>query len=543
MNCRFLIRNIIVILFVLLFNFCYAQNQFIIDSLQIEVKNAKEDYEKSAILLRLSGLYFRSDFNLSIKYAEDALNILGNDKKSVHYNRALRTLGNSHLFAGNYDESLKYLFESQELAIVLEDQFELFAIYVSIAAVYDRLGNFDESLSYNFKALGVYNSSNDDKNSAKMDAGVISLYNNIGNIYLSKNQLKEAEVYYQKGLALCSENTENIIIASISNNLGKVKNRQNDIDSALYYFNKSKEIREKTNDKSGLAQSYNVLSEFYFGHKQNQLSIEYGLKSYNLGVEVGSLPTQKAAAEILSAIYDSTGAYEKAYNYYKIFKQISDSIINENTISELSRLKFMNEQVVIDNQRLKEKQRAKTRNTVIILILLAVIIIISFFLIVSRFHQKRVMLEKKEIENSVVHKKKELATNVLYLLKKNETLESVTKKLLDVKNKVTVENRNSIQKIIFELQTEIDRESWKEFEYRFQDVHLDFYKKLQESFPELTPSERKLAAFLKLNMTSKEISVVTGQSVRSLEVARYRLRKKLGITNQDTNLVNFLSEF
>jgi len=93
-----------------------------------------------------------------------------------------------------------------------------------------------------------------------------------------------------------------------------------------------------------------------------------------------------------------------------------------------------------------------------------------------------------------------------------------------------------------ELENEIDTNSWKEFELRFQDVHQNFYEKLQKLFPDLTPSERKLAAFLKLNMSSKEISVITGQSIRSLEVARYRLRKKLGITNQDVNLIGFLSD-
>ena len=83
-------------------------------------------------------------------------------------------------------------------------------------------------------------------------------------------------------------------------------------------------------------------------------------------------------------------------------------------------------------------------------------------------------------------------------------------------------------------------EVWEEFEYRFQNVHEEFYQNLKKKFPDLTPAEIKLAAFLRLNMNTKEIASITNQSVNSLETARYRLRKKLGITNQEVNLVNFL---
>ena len=60
-------------------------------------------------------------------------------------------------------------------------------------------------------------------------------------------------------------------------------------------------------------------------------------------------------------------------------------------------------------------------------------------------------------------------------------------------------------------------------------------------FPDLSPSEQRLCAFLRLNMSTKEISELTGQRISSLETARYRLRKKLGITNSHINLITFLN--
>ena len=87
-----------------------------------------------------------------------------------------------------------------------------------------------------------------------------------------------------------------------------------------------------------------------------------------------------------------------------------------------------------------------------------------------------------------------------------------------------------------------EEETLKEFSLRFKEVHKEFYDKLLQQFPDLTPSEIKLCAFLRLNMTSKEISELTGQRLNTLENARYRLRQKLGITNSETNLVSFLAQ-
>jgi len=397
-------------------------------------------------------------------------------------------------------------------------------------------------MEYLFESLGAVNNSKGTKDEERISKGAVSLYNNMGNNYLSNNEIDKAEEYYLKGLSKAEAYNDLVNLGIILNNLGKVSAANNDSIKAIEYFKKSEETRQKLNDKSGLAVTYYFVAEFYLNLKNYSESIKYGLKSYDLAKEVGALLSQRTAVEILTMVYEAQNNYEDAYNYHVTFKSLSDSIINENTISELARLKFLNEQAVIDNERLKEQQKIRSRNILIFSVLFLALVVLAAMFAISRFRQRKVMLEKKEIENSVLHKKKELATNVLYLLRKNEAIESVTKKLSELKEKVTDVNKTPVQRIIMELENEIDTNSWKEFELRFQDVHQNFYEKLQKLFPDLTPSERKLAAFLKLNMSSKEISVITGQSIRSLEVARYRLRKKLGITNQDVNLIGFLSD-
>jgi DNA-binding CsgD family transcriptional regulator len=152
-------------------------------------------------------------------------------------------------------------------------------------------------------------------------------------------------------------------------------------------------------------------------------------------------------------------------------------------------------------------------------------------------------LEKQKLEMELDFKNKELSTHVIYLLKKNEFISSIVQKLFTLKRSALDEKAKDswIQDIMRDMQSNIDNTVWNEFEIRFQQIHKDFYQKLIEKYPALTPNEIKIFAFLKLNMTSKDISAITSQSVKSIEVARHRLRKKLGIDREE-NLVTILQQ-
>jgi hypothetical protein len=83
----------------------------------------------------------------------------------------------------------------------------------------------------------------------------------------------------------------------------------------------------------------------------------------------------------------------------------------------------------------------------------------------------------------------------------------------------------------------------KKFEIRFKNIRANFYDELMRDFPTLTLNERRLCAFLKLQMTTKEIAFLTGQSIRAVELARTRLRKKLQLTNSEINLYDFILNY
>lgn len=101
---------------------------------------------------------------------------------------------------------------------------------------------------------------------------------------------------------------------------------------------------------------------------------------------------------------------------------------------------------------------------------------------------------------------------------------------------------NEMDEILRDIQANIKNSFRDEFSILFQNLHSDFYKNIYTRHGNLTPNEKRLCAFIRLNMSSKEISAVTGQSVKSIEIARSRLRTKLSLNRRD-NLNAYLQQF
>ena len=100
--------------------------------------------------------------------------------------------------------------------------------------------------------------------------------------------------------------------------------------------------------------------------------------------------------------------------------------------------------------------------------------------------------------------------------------------------------RKKFDEIINEIYVNSKDLGWEEFELRFKEVHADFYNDLTRQYPDLTPNELRLCAFIKLGMSTKDITAITFQSDHSVVMARSRLKKKLGVS-KDERLATFLN--
>ena len=166
--------------------------------------------------------------------------------------------------------------------------------------------------------------------------------------------------------------------------------------------------------------------------------------------------------------------------------------------------------------------------------------------------ENNLLLEIKELENEqqlmklrndqlsldVDAKNKELAFSTMSLLKKDELL-SVIKE--DLKKTADDGNKSmSIKSVISTITKNINNEdSWNIFKDAFDTVDKDFLKKLKTMHPLLTPNDLRLCAYLRLNLSSKEIAPLLNISVRSVEIKRYRLRKKMNL-NHENGLAEYI---
>jgi hypothetical protein len=248
-------------------------------------------------------------------------------------------------------------------------------------------------------------------------------------------------------------------------------------------------------------------------------------------------------AKLLEEIYASTDNYKDAYKYNTLKAAMKDSLDLNEKLTELSKLELLYE---FDKNEREQKANQQRKELIYITIGITLILLLLLVSSALRRHQmksKLADLEKRKLQDKLEFKNKELTSNVMSLMKKNQMLNDFSIKLLEIEQgAVKDDTKNSINKISKELQKSIESEIWSEFEIRFKEVHSEFYKKLNEKFPNLTPNEQKLSAFLKLNMSTKDISELTGQSINAIEMGRFRLRKKLHISGTDENLITFLSQ-
>jgi PAS domain S-box-containing protein len=146
---------------------------------------------------------------------------------------------------------------------------------------------------------------------------------------------------------------------------------------------------------------------------------------------------------------------------------------------------------------------------------------------------------KKANEDVVNTKKIELISSALKLMHLNEMNTSLISDIVKITPHATKEGQELIRQITNKFKTNMAEQIWNDFETRFETTFDSFYRVMLEKFPGLTPNERKLCALLRSGLTSKDIAVLTFQNPQSVDVARYRLRKKLNLAS-DENLIDFL---
>lgn len=158
-----------------------------------------------------------------------------------------------------------------------------------------------------------------------------------------------------------------------------------------------------------------------------------------------------------------------------------------------------------------------------------------------KLHQQRIETENHVLQIKIDNKNKELANSTISLIRKNEILIKIKEELNTIKEEIGVRLPDKHHKHLLKI---IDKNitsehDWLVFEDNFNEAHNNFFKKLKTDFPNLSIGDLKLAAYLKMNLSSKEIAQLLNISTRGVENKRYRLRKGMTL-NPDDNLTEFI---
>lgn len=223
--------------------------------------------------------------------------------------------------------------------------------------------------------------------------------------------------------------------------------------------------------------------------------------------------------QILPPLHRTKWAY---FSYFLLFNILIYSIIKyQKTIAKRER-----EQLMINHEKQTLLHHAKAKQQKLAL-----------------EHQK-IINKCKNLEATINIKNAKVASNTVNLIHLNKILLSI-KELI---NKVNVHNDldtnfsllKKINRIIdYELQGD---QQWNEFEEIFNQLHDNFIQRLKNSYPDLTPRDMRLCAYLRMNFNTKEIAPLLGISVRGVEDTRYRIRKKLQLSS-DVNITEFILNF
>ncbi|MDB5252960.1 MAG: hypothetical protein JWP27_2129 [Flaviaesturariibacter sp.] len=159
----------------------------------------------------------------------------------------------------------------------------------------------------------------------------------------------------------------------------------------------------------------------------------------------------------------------------------------------------------------------------------------------EKTEKELIKLRNEKLEAEIAHKNTELASTAMHLVQKGELMTKIKEEMTRIKKNLdSGKTSEDFRKIIRTLNEEDKmNEDWENFAIHFDKVHSDFLTALKNKYPALTPNELKLSAYLRMNLSSKEVAQLMNISVRGVEISRYRLRKKLQLSTE-TNLFDFL---
>jgi len=394
----------------------------------------------------VSSAFLSEAQQVKIDSLQNLLKILNDDTIKV---KTLNKLCSQFINTGNYEKALQYAKEGELLAKKLNYQKEIAISYTYFGFIYMNQGNYEKALEYYLKNLkimeetankqGIAASSNNialiyyyQQNYEKAlvnylkslkifeeignKQGLASSYCNIGLIYEEQGDYKKALDNQLKSLKICEEIKDKSGIAGAYTNVGILYEKQGDYKKALDNQLKSLKMKEEIGNKQGIGRSFNNIGSVYFKLGKFKESYDYLSQSLNIDKEIGYKNGIKEAYSSLSELFEEKGDYQQAYNYHKLYSDIKDTLLNEQSSKQIAEMNTKYDSEKKDKELIQKtaeinKQRAETEKQDIKLnafIIGFILVLILAFFIFRSYRQKQNANKLLEEKNILIENQKQL---------------------------------------------------------------------------------------------------------------------------------------
>ncbi len=385
----------------------------------LEIETQLGNTIKKAAILSQMGIanFYLGNFDQAIEYFEKMLEINQNIDNKLGIAQSHNNIGIVYRNQGLYDKALECYMSSLKIYETLDQKSGMAKSYNNIGIIHWSQENFSVAIEYYLKALEINKQLNDKQ-------GIAQCLNNIGIIYDDQKNFDKAIDYYQEAQKTHKELGDKQGILATYNNIGVIYKTQADkttnavdrkgrCDIAIENFNKSLKLAQELSDKSSITMIYGnlaslhlLLSEINSKQKHLKKALEYGHLSYNLAIEIGSIPYQNDAASHLNNAYYGLGNVDKAYKYSNIYIKTRQNLFNVEKTTALANAeaKFNAEKkqqeidkqnILLSNQILETSKQRTIRNAIVIALFLAMLLFAIAYKGYAEKKSKNLVIEEK----------------------------------------------------------------------------------------------------------------------------------------------------
>ncbi|KJD33001.1 hypothetical protein PK35_08505 [Tamlana nanhaiensis] len=562
---------------------------YINDMLSTSIQNK---YKKGiGISLRNKGYYFRFKPNVdSARYSfKKSLKILSENKNSLEAAKTCEEFATFECVQGNYNEAIEIAETGYNHAKTNNNgEYMAVALNRKVTTLMDK-GDFKEATIINLLSLNIIDSLKRKKpllkavslghkariemlrgnyklvlepllesikilKSIKNTKWLAVNFMEIGNAYWYLNDYDNALNSYTTSLNYSKEINRKDFISMNLSNIASLQIKKGSYNEALKTLLGSVPIEKQIGSKINLTIAYNSLGEVYSLKKNYAESLKY----YNLGIQLAD--SIKATDVILDSYYGRAETYEKQGNYKaaladrKKFQVLNDSIFNKTKSKQIEELKTIYEtekkeaQIALQNEEINtlnvQAENDKLIKTLYAIGMFSFLAIagLLYFGFKQRIKKNKLAREKQEeiYKQEIEFKQKELASQTLHLVQKNTFIQELKENLEKIKQSPEL-FKVEFRRLVMLLKKEsAEDKDWEVFKSYFSEVHNNFDNKLKAIYADISEKEIRLASFLRMNLSTKEIASMLNVLPESVLKSKYRLKKKLKL-DKETDLGSFLN--